>query len=79
MGVRTNEVYKIIEQLSPSDRKTVYDLPQFLRARHQMVLNAWRYIEAHDPDSEPLSPEESDQLRDPEFVSWDPESKHHGV
>ena len=73
------EVYKVIEQLSPSDRKTVYDLAQFLRARHQTVVKRWRDIEAQEPDSEPLSPEESAQLRDPEFVFWDPESKHHGV
>ena len=78
-SVPADEVYKVIEQLSPSDRKTVYDLAQFLRARHQTVVKAWRDIEAQEPDSEPLSPEEAAQLRDPEFVSWDPESQHHGV
>ncbi len=79
MSVPADEVYKVIEQLSPSDRQTVYDLAQFLRARHQTVVQAWRDIAAQEPDSEPLSPEEAAQLRDPEFVSWDPESKHHGV
>ena len=79
MSVPADEVYKVIEQLSPSDRKTVYDLAQFLRARHQTVVKAWRDIDAQEPDAEPLSTEEAAQLRDPEFVSWDPESKHHGV
>ena len=79
MSVPADEVYKVIEQLSPSDRKTVYDLAQFLRARHQTVVQAWRDIEAQEPDSEPLSPEEAAQLRDLEFVSWDPKSKRHGV
>ena len=79
MSVPADEVYKVIEQLSPSDRKTVYDLAQFLHARHQTVVKAWRDIDAQEPDAEPLSLEEAAQLRDPEFVSWDPESKHHGV
>ena len=79
MSVPADEVYKVIEQLSPSDRKTVYDLAQFLRVRRQTVVKAWRDIAAQEPDSAPLSPEEADQLRDPEFVSWDPESQHHGV
>ncbi len=79
MSVPADEVYKVIEQLSPSDRKTVYDLAQFLRARHQTVVKAWRDIDAQEPDAELLSTEEAAQLRDPEFVSWDPESKHHGV
>jgi len=77
--VPADEVYKVIEQLSPSDRKTVYNLAQCLRARHQTVVKAWRDIEAQEPDSEPLSPEEADQLRDPKVVSWDPESKQHGA
>ncbi len=79
MSVPAEDVYKVIEQLSPSDRKTVYDLAQFLGARHQTVVRAWRDIDAQEPDTEPLSPAEAAQLRDPEFVSWDPESKHHGV
>ncbi len=36
-------------------------------------------MEAQEPDSDPLSPEEAAQLRDLEFVSWDPKSKRHGV
>ncbi len=79
MSVPADEVYKVIEQLSPSDRKTVYDLAQFLRDRHQTVVKAWRDIDAQEPDAEPLSAEEAAQLRDPEFVSWDPGSKPHGV
>lgn len=43
------------------------------------VYKAWRDIDAQEPDSESLSLEESDQLRDPEFVSWDQESKPYGV
>ncbi|MDA8195272.1 MAG: hypothetical protein M0Z53_14965 [Thermaerobacter sp.] len=79
MSVPADEVYKVIEQLSPSDRKTVYHLAQFLRARHQTMVKAWRDIEAQEPDDEPLSPEEAGQLRDPEFVSWEPGSKPHGI
>lgn len=79
MSVPADEVYKVIQQLSPSDRKTVYDLAQYLRDRHQETVKAWRDIDAQEPDSEPLSPEESDQFKDPEFVSWDQESKHHGL
>ncbi len=62
-------------QLSPTDRKTVYGLAQFLRVRHQTVVKAWRDIDAQKSDSEPLIPEEADPLRDPELVSWDPEAK----
>jgi hypothetical protein len=29
VSVPADEVYKVIEPLSPSDRKTVYDLTQF--------------------------------------------------
>ncbi len=79
MRVPADEVSKVIEQLWLSDRKTVYNLPQCLRARHQTVVQAWRDIEAQAPDSERLSPEEADQLRDPKVVSWHPESKEHGV
>ncbi len=63
------------EQLPPSDRKSVYDLAPFRRARHQ----TWRDRVAQEPDSEPLNPKEAAQLRDPEFIPWDPESQHHGA
>ena len=79
MSIPADEVYRVIEQLSPSDRKTVYDMAQFLRARHQTMVKAWRDIDAQEPDAEPVSPEEATQLRDPEFVSWDPQSQNHGV
>ena len=79
MSVAADEVYKVIQQLSPADRKTVYDLAQYLRDRHQAAIKAWRDIDEQEPDPEPLSPEKSEQLTDPEFVVWDPESKRHGV
>ncbi|MCL5066355.1 MAG: hypothetical protein M1600_15000 [Firmicutes bacterium] len=70
MSVPADEVYQVIEQLSSCDRKTVYDLAQFLLARHQTAGKAWSDIETQEPDFEPLSPEQADQLRDPKFVSW---------
>ena len=70
VSVRADEAYKVIEQLSPSDRKTVYDLAQFLRARHHAVVKAWQDIDAQEPDFEPLSSEEAEQLRDYEFAPW---------
>ena len=79
MSVPADQVYKVIQQLSPSDRKTVYDLAQYLRDRHQATIKAWHDIDAQEPDPDPLSPEELDQLKDPEFVPWDQESKHHGL
>jgi hypothetical protein len=79
MGVPADEVYKVIQQLSPSDRKTVYDLAQYLRDRHQAAVKAWCDVDEQEPDSEPLRPEEAEQLADPEFVGWDVESKRRGV
>lgn len=79
MSVPADEVYKVIQQLSPSDRKTVYDLAQYLRDRHHAAIKAWRDIDDQEPDPEPLSPEESEQLTDPDFMSRDGESNRHGV
>lgn len=71
MSVSSEDLYHVIAELSPSDRQTLYDLAQFLRARHQQVVQAWRDVDAHEPDDEPVSPEEAEQLRDPQFVGWD--------
>ena len=79
MSVSADELYKVIHQLSPSDRKTVYDLAQYLRDRHQAVIKAWQDIDERESDSDSLSPEESEQLTDSEFVVWKPESKRRGI
>jgi CO dehydrogenase/acetyl-CoA synthase beta subunit len=79
MRVSTEDLYHVIAELSPSDRQTVYDLAQFLRARHQQVVQAWRDLDAQEPDREPVSLEEAEQLRDPEFVEWDPNAVGDGV
>lgn len=69
VSVPADEVYKVFQQFSSSDCRSVYELAQYLRARHEATIKAWHDIDAQVPDPGPLSSEESDQFNDPEFVS----------
>ena len=69
VSVPADEVYKVFQQFSSSNCRSVYELAQYLRARHEATIKAWHDIDAQVPDPGPLSSEESDQFNDPAFVS----------
>lgn len=78
-NVSADEVYRVIQQLSATDRKTVYDLAQYLRDRHDAAANEWRAPDDQMSGEDPIVKEESEQMKDDNFVAWDGESSNRGL
>ena len=77
--VSADEVYRVIQQLSAADRKTVYDLAQYLRDRHDPAANEWRVPDDQMSGEDPIMKEESEQMKDDNFLAWDGESSNRGL
>jgi hypothetical protein len=79
MSINKNELHEMIEQLRDADRATVYDFLQFLIERNGRGLT-WEEIEKLEPDHEPLSDEEKQQLAAPrEYISLDQAIDEYGL
>lgn len=70
MAISNDELFKMVEKLPDSAKKSAYDFLKFL-ATHQSQPD-WDEISEMTPDTLPLSEEEKSQLRNSsEFVSWE--------
>ncbi|UOF89853.1 hypothetical protein LSG31_18555 [Fodinisporobacter ferrooxydans] len=80
MSVRKYDVYQLFDRLNENDQKTVYDFMQYLAHRSNEVPEAWRKIEESEPDDEPLTEEEKQQLSsEDEYVDWEQAKRELGL
>lgn len=68
----------MIEKLNDSNRKSVYDFVQYLIDRQ--IKEFWDQVDSSDPDKEPLTRDELEQLREgDEFISWEEAKSELGL
>lgn len=63
MALRKDDIHKLVDQLSENDQKTAYDFLQYLIERSEKKHASWDEINKLEPDHEPLSEEETRQLK----------------
>lgn len=70
MAIRKEECYRLIDCLDQQDEKAAFDFLEFLVQRSKKKHKAWEEIDMADPDYEPLSKQELEQLHSDEgYVS----------
>lgn len=65
MAIEKEELIRLIDKLQKNDQKTVCDFIQFLVKRSEKPT-FWEGIDSTDPDDEPLTKEELQQLNSKE-------------
>lgn len=70
MPINHDVFQKLIEKMDEDDKKTVYDFMLFLIEKRRKT---WEEIKAGEPDDEPLTEDELNQLHesDGEYVTWE--------
>lgn len=80
MGVRKDDLHRLIERLQEPDQKTAFDFLQYLIERSERKLRSWEDIDKQEPDSEPLTEEELRQLKsDAGYVSGEDIKRGFGL
>lgn len=70
MSIRKDELYRLIDRLDQQDEKAAFDFLEFLVQRSIKKPEAWEKIDKAEPDHEPLSKQELEQLNSEEgYVS----------
>ncbi|PFD94003.1 hypothetical protein CN275_00520 [Bacillus anthracis] len=72
MTVQKQELYRLVDCLDKKDMKSAIDFLEFLVKRSNKKPSYWKEIDQAEPDDEPLSKEELEQLNSKEgYVSWE--------
>ncbi|MEK4677584.1 MULTISPECIES: hypothetical protein [Bacillus] len=80
MAIRKNELYQLIDRLNRQDEKAAFDFLEFLVQRSKKKPNDWKKIDIANPDHEPLSTQEVDQLNSDEgYVSGEDAKREFGL
>lgn len=66
MAIRKEELYRLVDRLDQKDQKAAFDFLEFLVQRSKKKPKDWENIDMADPDHEPLSKQELDQLNSKE-------------
>ncbi|HDR4948822.1 TPA: hypothetical protein QCR51_005438 [Bacillus cereus] len=80
MAIRKDELYQLIDRLDRQDEKAAFDFLEFLVQRSKKKPNDWEKIDMADPDYEPLSTQEIEQLNSEEgYVSGEDAKREFGL
>lgn len=80
MAIRKDELYQLIDRLDRQDEKAALDFLEFLVQRSKKKPNDWEKIDMTDPDHEPLSTQEIEQLNSEEgYVSGEDAKREFGL
>ncbi|EMA6342977.1 hypothetical protein ACH0R4_RS05965 [Bacillus cytotoxicus] len=80
MAIRKEELYRLIDRLDQQDKKAAFDFLEFLVQRSKKKPKAWEQIDMADPDHEPLSKQELEQLDSEEgYVSGEDAKNEFGL
>ena len=62
MAIRKEELYRLVDRLDQQDAKTAFDFLEFLVKRSKNKPEYWEQIDQAEPDTEPLSKQELEQM-----------------
>lgn len=80
MTIQKDELYQLIDRLDRQDEKVAFDFFEFLVQRSKKKPNDWGKIDIADPDHEPLSKQELEQLNSEEgYVSGEDVKREFGL
>ena len=80
MAIRKEELYRLIDRLDQQDQKAAFDFLEFLVQRSKRKSKDWEKIDMADPDHEPLSEQELEQLNSKEgYVSGEDAKLEFGL
>ena len=66
MSIRKEELYRLVDRLDQQDEKAAFDFLEFLIERSKKTPKDWEKIDNEEPDNEPLSKQELEQLNSEE-------------
>ena len=70
MAIRKEELYRLVDRLDQQDEKAAFDFLEFLIERSKKTPKDWEKIDKAEPEYEPLSKQELEQLNSEEgYVS----------
>lgn len=70
MSIRKKELHEMIDRLDQSNEKSAYDFLKFLT--EYSYKDYWDEIKNREPDDEPLSEEELEQLKgEKDYTPWE--------
>ncbi|PHD59070.1 hypothetical protein COF61_22420 [Bacillus toyonensis] len=80
MAIRKEELYRLVDHLDQQDEKAAFDFLEFLVQRSKIKSENWEQIDMADPDHEPLSTQELEQLHSEEgYVSGEDGKREFGL
>lgn len=80
MAIRKEELYRMIDRLDQQDKKAAFDFLEFLVQRSKRKPADWEKIDRAEPDEEPLSKLELEQLKSEEgYVSGEDGKREFGL
>ena len=70
MAIHKEELYRLVDRLDQKDEKAAFDFLEFLIERSKKTSKDWETIDKAEPEHEPLSKQELEQLNSEEgYVS----------
>lgn len=80
MAIRKEDLYKMIDGLNNADKKAAFDFMQFLIERSKKKPVHWQAIDELNPDDEPLTEEEKQQLQSGDgYISGEDAKREFGL
>jgi hypothetical protein len=80
MAIRKEELYRLVDRLDRQDEKAAFDFLEFLVQRAKKKPEDWEKIDKAEPDYEPLSKQELEQLNSEEgYVSGEDGKREFGL
>lgn len=80
MAIRKEELYRLVDRLDQQDQKAAFDFLDFLVERSRKKPEAWEKIDRAEPDNEPLSKQELEQLNSEEgYASGEDGKREFGL
>ncbi|MGG6313645.1 hypothetical protein [Paenibacillus macerans] len=80
MTVRKEDLYNLIDRLREKDQNTAFDFLQYLIDRSENKGLDWGDIDRLEPDNEPFSKDEAEQLKNSsEFLSGEDAKNEFGL
>ena len=80
MAIRREELYRLIDRLDHEDEKAAFDFLEFLVQHSKKEPQAWEKIDKAEPDHDPLSSQELEQLNSEEgYISGEDGKREFGL
>ncbi|WP_243293177.1 hypothetical protein [Bacillus sp. FJAT-47783] len=80
MAIRKEDLYRLVDCLDQQDQKAAFDFLDFLIQRSKQKPKHWEQVDMADPDDQPLSKQELEQLNSEEgYVSGEDAKREFGL